>query len=63
MYQSELDIQYARQRYQDELAAARLRRLSRTAQRARRSMARPTPGESLIARMFEALRLRRAVRA
>jgi hypothetical protein len=62
MYLSELDNQYARERYADYANAARIGRLIREAQAAAQP-AQPTRKESLLTRILAALRTQRAVRA
>jgi hypothetical protein len=57
------DIHYARERYDDMLAAAEARRLAKAARSIARLESPPKRDRSLIARLFEALRPRRAVRA
>ena len=63
MYQSELDISYARERYNDYLVAARIQRLIRSARSAEQQPARPARQENLLARVLDALRPRYAARA
>jgi hypothetical protein len=63
MYQSELDSQYARERYNDYVTAERILRLIRAAQAAQRSAAQPVRKESPLVRIFDALRPRRTARA
>jgi hypothetical protein len=67
MYQSDLDIDYARERYEDYLVAARIRRLIRSAQAAEQPATQPPAAQprkdSLTVRILDALRPRRAARA
>jgi hypothetical protein len=58
---SELDIQVARERYNDQIVAARISRLIREAQAAQQPVARPARNPSLFARVLAALRTRPAV--
>jgi hypothetical protein len=62
-YLSDLDYQYARERYNDQLRVARQQQLIREAQAARKPAALPQHPGSLIARLRAALLTRRLVRA
>jgi hypothetical protein len=62
MYKSELDAQYTRERYEDYIVAARIRRLIREAHAAKQTVSQPTRRESLLLRVAEALRPRRLAR-
>jgi hypothetical protein len=57
------DIYYARERYNDMLAEAETRRLAKISRPTARPESRPMRDKSLIARVLEALRPRRAARA
>ena len=57
------DIHYPRERYDDMLAAAEERRLAKIAQSIARLENPPKRDKSLIVRVLEALRPRRAARA
>ena len=63
MYQSELDSQYPRERYNNYVAGARILRLIRAAQTAQESVAQSVRKEPLLVRIFDALLPRRAARA
>ena len=63
MYHSEFAADYARERYNDYLVAARIRRLIRSAQSAAQPAASPAREETLLVRVLDALRPRRAARA
>ena len=58
-----IDIQNANERYNDMLAEADARRLAKAARRNEQSPPRAPRSESLIARILEVLRPRRAARA
>jgi hypothetical protein len=62
-YISDLDYLYARERYNDQLRAARQQQLVREALAARKPAAAPQRPSSLIARLRAALLTRRPVRA
>ena len=62
-YLTEIDAQAARERYNDHLNAARLRKLIREARAAQQPAAEPARASSLIARLRMALLTRRPVRA
>ena len=62
-YLTEIDAQAARERYNDHLNAARLRKLIREARAAQQHAAEPARASSLIARLRLALLTRRPVRA
>jgi hypothetical protein len=62
MYKSELDAQYARERYQDSIVAARIRRLIREAHAAEQPVSQPARRESLLVRIAEVLRPPRVAR-
>jgi hypothetical protein len=62
-YISDLDYLYARERYNDQLRAAKHQQLIREAQSARKQAAAPQRSSSLIARLRAALLTRRLVRA
>ena len=62
MYLTDMDAQAARERYNEHLNAARLRKLIREAQAAQQSTAAPARANSLIARLRLALFTRRAAR-
>jgi len=64
MYLTDIDAQAARDRYEEHLNAARLRRLIREAQAARQpDVAQPVRTSSLLARLRAALLTRRPARA
>ena len=63
MYLTDMDAQAARDRYEEHLNAARLRRLVREARAAQQPAAGPTRTSSLIARLRLALFTRRPARA
>ena len=60
---TEIDAQAARERYNEQLRVARLRRLIREAQAAQQPSAEPARASSLIARLRVALLTRRPARA
>jgi non-homologous end joining protein Ku len=62
MYLTDLDAQAARDRYNEHLNAARLRKLIREAQAAQQPPAEPARVSSLIARLRAALLTRRPAR-
>ena len=62
-YLTDIDAQAARDRYNEHLNAARLRKLIREAQAARQPLAEPARASSLIARLRAALLTRRPARA
>jgi len=63
MYLTDIDAQAARDRYNEHLNAARLRKLIREAQAAQKPPAEPVRPNSLIARLRAALLTRRPARA
>ena len=63
MYLTDMDAQAARDRYNEHLQAAQLRRLVREARAAQQQPAEPTRAGSLIARLRLALFTRRPARA
>jgi len=63
MYLTDIDAQAARDRYNEHLNAARLRKLVREAQAAQQPPAAPARPSSLIARLRLALLTRRPARA
>jgi hypothetical protein len=63
MYLTDIDAQVARERYNDHLRAARLRKLIREAQAAQQPPAAPARSNSLLARLRVALLTRRPARA
>jgi hypothetical protein len=63
MYLTDMDAQAARDRYDEHLKAARLRRLIREVQAAQQVAAAPARTSSLIERLWVALRIRRPARA
>jgi len=62
MYLTDMDAQAARERYNEHLNAARLRKLIREAQAAQQPTAAPARANSLIARLRLALFTRRPAR-
>jgi len=58
-----IDIHYARERYNDMLAEAEQRRLAKLFRPRARLESRPMRDKSLLARVIDILRPRRAVRA
>jgi hypothetical protein len=63
MYLTDMDAQAARDRYNEHLDAARLRKLIREARAAQQPAAAPARANSLIARLRIALFTRRPARA
>lgn len=63
MYLTDIDAQAARDRYNEHLNAARIRRLIREAQAAPQPAAAPARDSSLLARLRLALFTRRPARA
>jgi hypothetical protein len=63
MYRSEREAQYARERYEEYIVAARIRRLIREAHAAEQPASRPARRESLFVRIASAMRPRRIARA
>jgi hypothetical protein len=62
-YLTDIDAQAARERYEEHLRAARLRRLIREAQAAKQPVAAPARSSSLLERLRAALFTRRPARA
>jgi hypothetical protein len=62
MYLTDIDAQAARDRYNEHLNAARLRKLIREAQAAQQPPATPVRASSLLARLRAALLTRRPAR-
>jgi hypothetical protein len=63
MFPSDLNMQYANDRYKAELTSARIRRLIRAAQATKQPTEQPARADALIARILDALRPRRPARA
>ena len=63
MYPSDINNQFARERYNDRVAEARRQRLIRAARAAQQPASRSARRESLFVRIFAALRPRHAARA
>jgi len=63
MYLTDIDAQVARERYNDHLREARLRKLIREAQAAQQPAAEPARPSSLLARLRAALLTRRPAQA